>query len=167
MPGVEPGTAAGERYGQTANHRTSPPRNRFRCYRQAAGAGGRGSEQMLPAEQGPVSPAGNRARRPAGPDRVEAADRDGSRTRGESDATGGVGFTERSSIRVDSSLFGDANGDGFGDLAGIRQKLHYIRSLGATVPTTRSYLTVMMAGDISDHLQPDPRFGTIVDVIGS
>jgi hypothetical protein len=35
--------------------------------------------------------------------------------------------------QVDSSLFYDANGDGFGDLAGIRQKLHYIRSLGATV----------------------------------
>lgn len=32
--------------------------------------------------------------------------------------------------QVDSSLFYDANGDGFGDLAGIRQKLHYIRSLG-------------------------------------
>ena len=66
--------------------------------------------------------------------------------------------------QVDSSLFYDANGDGFGDLAGIRQKLHYIRSLGATVLwLTPFYLTPLQDDgyDISDHLQPDPRFGTI------
>ena len=70
--------------------------------------------------------------------------------------------------QVDSSLFYDANGDGFGDLAGIRQKLHYIRSLGATVLwLTPFYLTPLQDDgyDISDHLQPDPRFGTIADVI--
>ncbi|OBR80299.1 hypothetical protein A7K92_14625 [Klebsiella pneumoniae] len=56
----------------------------------------------------------------------------------------------------------------FGDLAGIRQKLHYIRSLGATVLwLTPFYLTPLQDDgyDISDHLQPDPRFGTIADVI--
>ncbi len=70
--------------------------------------------------------------------------------------------------QVDSSLFYDANGDGFGDLAGIRQKLHYIRSLGATVLwLTPFYLTPLQDDgyDICDHLQPDPRFGTIADVI--
>ncbi|MBE8827239.1 glycosidase, partial [Klebsiella quasipneumoniae] len=70
--------------------------------------------------------------------------------------------------QVDSALFYDANGDGFGDLAGIRQKLHYIRSLGATVLwLTPFYLTPLQDDgyDISDHLQPDPRFGTIADVI--
>lgn len=70
--------------------------------------------------------------------------------------------------QVDSSLFYDANGDGYGDLAGIRQKLHYIRSLGATVLwLTPFYLTPLQDDgyDISDHLQPDPRFGTIADVI--
>ena len=59
--------------------------------------------------------------------------------------------------QVDSSLFYDANGDGFGDLAGIRQKLHYIRSLGATVLwLTPFYLTPLQDDgyDISDHLQP-------------
>lgn len=62
--------------------------------------------------------------------------------------------------QVDSSLFYDANGDGFGDLAGIRQKLHYIRSLGATVLwLTPFYLTPLQDDgyDISDHLQPDAR----------
>ena len=69
--------------------------------------------------------------------------------------------------QVDSALFYDANGDGFGDLAGIRQKLHYIRSLGATVLwLTPFYLTPLQDDgyDFSDHLQPDPRFGTIADV---
>ena len=59
--------------------------------------------------------------------------------------------------QVDSSLFYDANGDGYGDLAGIRQKLHYIRSLGATVLwLTPFYLTPLQDDgyDISDHLQP-------------
>ena len=51
--------------------------------------------------------------------------------------------------QVDSSLFYDANGDGFGDLAGIRQKLHYIRSLGATVLwLTPFYLTPLQGPQI-------------------
>ncbi len=41
--------------------------------------------------------------------------------------------------QVDSSLFYDANGDGFGDLAGIRQKLHYIRSDGALADSVLSH----------------------------
>ncbi len=51
---------------------------------------------------------------------------------------------------------------------GHSPKLHYIRSLGATVLwLTPFYLTPLQDDgyDISDHLQPDPRFGTIADVI--
>ncbi len=63
--------------------------------------------------------------------------------------------------QVDSSLFCDANGDGYGDLAGIRQKLHYIRSPrgdGALADAFLSLTPLQDDGyDISDHLQPDPR----------
>ncbi|STU74215.1 putative glycosidase [Klebsiella pneumoniae subsp. pneumoniae] len=48
--------------------------------------------------------------------------------------------------QVDSSLFYDANGDGFGDLAGIRQKLHYIRSLGSDGALANSVLSHSSAG---------------------
>lgn len=48
--------------------------------------------------------------------------------------------------QVDSSLFYDANGDGFGDLAGIRQKLHYIRSLRSDGALADSVLSHSSAG---------------------
>ncbi|EML2246097.1 TPA: alpha-amylase family protein [Klebsiella aerogenes] len=70
--------------------------------------------------------------------------------------------------QVDTSLFYDANGDGCGDLAGIRQKLYYLRSFGVTVLwLTPFYLTPFLDDgyDVQDHLQPDPRFGQIRDVI--
>ncbi len=70
--------------------------------------------------------------------------------------------------QVNTSLFYDANGDGCGDLAGIRQKLYYLRSFGVTVLwLTPFYLTPFLDDgyDVQDHLQPDPRFGQISDVI--
>ncbi|KNC90382.1 alpha-amylase family protein [Trabulsiella odontotermitis] len=66
--------------------------------------------------------------------------------------------------QIDTSLFYDSNGDGCGDIQGITEKLHYIRRLGATaVWITPFYLTPFLdeGYDITDHLQPDPRFGPI------
>ncbi len=48
--------------------------------------------------------------------------------------------------QVDSSLFYDANGDGFGDLAGIRQSYTTIRSLGATVLWLTAPISLLSAG---------------------
>ncbi|WP_054180165.1 alpha-amylase family protein [Trabulsiella odontotermitis] len=66
--------------------------------------------------------------------------------------------------QIDTSLFYDSNGDGCGDIEGITEKLHYIRRLGATaIWITPFYLTPFLdeGYDVTDHLQPDPRFGSI------
>ncbi|MEG5939278.1 alpha-amylase family protein [Enterobacter hormaechei] len=70
--------------------------------------------------------------------------------------------------QIDTALFYDLNGDGFGDIAGITAKLRYIRRMGATVIwITPFYLTPFLdeGYDVSDHLQVDPRFGKLNDII--
>lgn len=39
-------------------------------------------------------------------------------------------WKEASIYQIYPASFCDSNGDGFGDIAGIRQKLHYIKALG-------------------------------------
>ncbi|KDN46359.1 hypothetical protein RSAG8_04303, partial [Rhizoctonia solani AG-8 WAC10335] len=62
--------------------------------------------------------------------------------------------------------FTDANGDGVGDLAGIRSKLEYIKGLGVDViwlsPIYRSPQKDM-GYDISDYQDIDPNYGTLED----
>ena len=70
--------------------------------------------------------------------------------------------------QIDTALFYDLNGDGCGDIAGITAKLRYIRRMGATVIwITPFYLTPFLdeGYDVSDHLQVDPRFGKLNDII--
>ncbi|EKS6736982.1 alpha-amylase family protein [Enterobacter ludwigii] len=70
--------------------------------------------------------------------------------------------------QIDTALFYDLNGDGCGDIAGIGAKLRYIRRMGATVIwITPFYLTPFLdeGYDVSDHLQVDPRFGKLADII--
>ncbi|MFP4407205.1 MAG: glycoside hydrolase family 13 protein [Spirochaetaceae bacterium] len=63
--------------------------------------------------------------------------------------------------------FRDANGDGFGDLAGIIEKLDHIRHLGANAiwmgPVFRSP-QIDNGYDISDYREIDPLFGTIEEM---
>ncbi|WP_313026294.1 alpha-amylase family protein [Pseudomonas lopnurensis] len=70
--------------------------------------------------------------------------------------------------QIDPSLFRDSNADGCGDLLGVAERLDYVRGLGATavwlMPFYRS--PFLDAGyDVSDHLQVDPRFGDLADVV--
>ncbi|KAF9560644.1 glycoside hydrolase family 13 protein [Agrocybe pediades] len=62
--------------------------------------------------------------------------------------------------------FFDSNGDGIGDLNGIRTKLDYLKDLGADVlwlsPIYKSPLADM-GYDISDYRDIDPRYGTLED----
>jgi len=64
--------------------------------------------------------------------------------------------------------FLDANGDGFGDLQGINQKLDYLKNLGVDVLWLSPVYQSPMDDngyDISDYYQIDPIFGTMADFI--
>ncbi|GAA4834073.1 glycoside hydrolase family 13 protein [Saccharopolyspora rosea] len=62
--------------------------------------------------------------------------------------------------------FADGNGDGDGDLAGVRARLAHLAWLGAdAVWLTPFYPSPMADGgyDVADHCDVDPRFGTLSD----
>jgi alpha-glucosidase len=65
--------------------------------------------------------------------------------------------------------FADANGDGIGDLPGIRSRLPYLRDLGVdAVWLSPFYLSPQAdAGyDVADYRTVDPIFGTVADARG-
>ncbi len=70
----------------------------------------------------------------------------------------GVGY------QIMVSSFADSDGDGFGDIYGITQKLDYIQELGVNVLwLTPIQLSDSYHGyDISDYTQVDPKFGSSV-----
>lgn len=60
--------------------------------------------------------------------------------------------------------FADDNGDGTGDLAGVRSRLPYLRDLGVdAIWFTPWYLSPLTDGgyDVADYRQIDPAFGTL------
>ncbi|HEX4898157.1 MAG TPA: alpha-amylase family glycosyl hydrolase, partial [Candidatus Limnocylindrales bacterium] len=60
--------------------------------------------------------------------------------------------------------FADGDGDGIGDIAGIRARLPYLRDLGVdAIWITPWYPSPMADGgyDVADHRAIDPRFGTL------
>ncbi|MEU8296593.1 glycoside hydrolase family 13 protein [Micromonospora sp. NPDC048909] len=62
--------------------------------------------------------------------------------------------------------FADANGDGIGDLRGLRERLPYLRDLGVdALWLTPFYTSPMVDGgyDVADYRDVDPMFGTLVD----
>ncbi len=65
--------------------------------------------------------------------------------------------------------FRDSNGDGIGDLAGLRAGLDYIASLGVdAIWLSPFFVSPMHDGgyDVSDHCDVDPIFGTLADFDG-
>lgn len=69
--------------------------------------------------------------------------------------------------QIDPSRFYDSNGDGWGDLRGIIQKLDYIASLGVTALwLTPFYRSPRRDNgyDVEDHLSIDPRLGEPEDI---
>jgi len=68
--------------------------------------------------------------------------------------------------QVYARSFADGNGDGIGDLSGIRQRLPYLRDLGVdAVWITPFYVSPMADGgyDVADYRDVDPLFGTLGD----
>ncbi len=62
--------------------------------------------------------------------------------------------------------FQDSNGDGIGDLQGIRRRLDYVASLGADALWISPIYPSPMADfgyDVADYCDIDPRFGTLQD----
>src|SRR5437667_2330279 len=60
--------------------------------------------------------------------------------------------------------FADANGDGIGDLAGVLERLPYLRDLGVDAIWFNPWYPSPMADsgyDISDYRAIDPAFGTL------
>ncbi|MBL8537283.1 MAG: DUF3459 domain-containing protein [Hyphomonadaceae bacterium] len=62
--------------------------------------------------------------------------------------------------------FSDSNGDGYGDLAGVTQRLDYIKSLGVDAVWLSPFYTSPMRDfgyDVSDYCDVDPVFGALAD----
>ncbi|WP_149831140.1 glycoside hydrolase family 13 protein [Streptomyces tailanensis] len=62
--------------------------------------------------------------------------------------------------------FADANGDGVGDLAGLRSRLPYLKSLGVDALWINPWYKSPMADggyDVADYRAIDPLFGTLAD----
>jgi alpha-glucosidase len=62
--------------------------------------------------------------------------------------------------------FADGNGDGTGDLAGLRARLSYLRDLGVdAIWVNPWYRSPLSDGgyDVADYREIDPRFGTLAD----
>jgi maltose alpha-D-glucosyltransferase/alpha-amylase len=67
---------------------------------------------------------------------------------------------------IDPATFADSNGDGWGDLGGVRDGLDYLQSLGVDcIWLLPFYRTPYRDNgyDISDFLSVDPRFGDLAD----
>ncbi|HEX2895101.1 MAG TPA: alpha-amylase family protein [Marmoricola sp.] len=69
--------------------------------------------------------------------------------------------------QVDVAFFLDSNGDGWGDLRGVTERLEHIRGLGANcIWLLPFYASPYDDGgyDVTDHLTVDPRFGDLADL---
>ncbi len=65
--------------------------------------------------------------------------------------------------------FGDSDGDGVGDLPGIRARLPYLAGLGVDALWLTPFYRSPMADhgyDVADHTDVDPLFGTLADLDG-
>ncbi|MGE3663856.1 MAG: glycoside hydrolase family 13 protein [Pseudonocardia sp.] len=62
--------------------------------------------------------------------------------------------------------FADGDGDGLGDIAGLRSRLHHIAALGVDAIWINPWYPSPMADagyDVSDYRDVEPRFGTLAD----
>ncbi|GAA0799080.1 alpha,alpha-phosphotrehalase [Faecalicatena orotica] len=78
-----------------------------------------------------------------------------------------AGFKDKVVYQIYPKSFKDSNGDGFGDLRGITEKLDYLESLGVDyLWLTPFFISPQHDNgyDVADYLKIDPRFGTMEDL---
>ncbi|MBE1878920.1 alpha-amylase family protein [Myceligenerans pegani] len=76
-------------------------------------------------------------------------------------------YTDAVIYQLDPRLYVDSDDDGWGDLLGVVERLHYLRGLGVTcVWLLPFYVSPFRDGgyDVADHLAVDPRLGDLADV---
>src|SRR5207248_1336829 len=65
--------------------------------------------------------------------------------------------------------FADSNGDGIGDLGGVRSRVSYLHDLGVDAIWLNPFYPSPQADagyDVADYRDVDPRFGTLADIDG-
>ena len=75
-------------------------------------------------------------------------------------------FRSSTVYQIYPKSFCDTNGDGFGDLAGVTEKLDYLKELGVDyIWLTPFYVSPQRDNgyDIEDYYNIDPRYGTMED----
>jgi alpha-glucosidase len=80
--------------------------------------------------------------------------------------TGHVWWEDAVVYQVYPRSFADSNGDGIGDLNGVRSKLPYLAELGADAIWLNPFYPSPLADggyDVSDYRAVDPRLGTLAD----
>ncbi|MGI8415707.1 MAG: glycoside hydrolase family 13 protein [Nakamurella sp.] len=92
----------------------------------------------------------------------------GTATHGQGSEKGNVADWWRTAViyQVYLRSFADDNGDGTGDLAGVRSRLSYLRDLGIdAIWFSPWYLSPLADGgyDVADYRQIDPAFGTLAE----
>ncbi len=76
-------------------------------------------------------------------------------------------FKNKVVYQIYPKSFNDSNGDGFGDIRGIIEKLDYLEALGVDyIWSTPFFISPQNDNgyDVADYLNVDPRFGTMEDV---
>ena len=76
-------------------------------------------------------------------------------------------FSEKVIYQIYPKSFRDANGDGFGDILGVIEKLDYLKSLGVDyLWLTPFFISPQRDNgyDVADYRKIDPKFGTMEDL---
>nr|MBA3606058.1 alpha-glucosidase [Acidimicrobiia bacterium] len=90
----------------------------------------------------------------------------GARTEGEQSADGPPWWREAVIYQVYVRSFADTDGDGLGDLPGIRSRLPYLRRLGIDALWLNPFYPSPQADagyDVADYRDVDPLFGSLED----